>query len=175
MGVAELEVTVRPPDVITVQLPRMGGIEDARALITSPGDILFVPVPTNTGVVPGDPMPAGAVPLFGRQGVSSATPGTDEAGRPAIDIVLTAQASSELDAHAAAHLGEQLAIVADGVVVTAPTLNARSFGGQLQISGANEAEIGRLVAVLRLPPIAGTLQEVSFTEVQASPGCNAVG
>jgi preprotein translocase subunit SecD len=177
MGVAEVAVTPVPPDRIEVALPAMGEMEEARRLITARGDLLFVPVPPGQPAEIGATLPPGPTPLFGREGIASAAVAQDQAGRQAVDLVLTADAAAFLDAHAGAHLGEQLAIVSDGVVFSAPTLNATRFGGRLQISGGfdDEHAASRLVALLQLPLLPGNVEEVSFTELALAPGCNAGG
>jgi hypothetical protein len=101
--------------------------------------VLFVPIPPefNAQVEDGKPLPAGmdAAPLFGGEQIASASLGTDQLDHPAIDLVLTPEGARLMDNWAAAHFQERFAIVLDGTVVSAPSINATSFNGQIQISG----------------------------------------
>jgi preprotein translocase subunit SecD len=56
-------------------------------------------------------------------------------GNPAVNIVLTADGALAFDALAAAHQDERLAIVVDGIVVSAPTINETRFGGRAILLG----------------------------------------
>jgi preprotein translocase subunit SecD len=91
-----------------------------------------------------------AVPIFGGGQIAAARPGVTQTGLPAVDIELEAEAARLFDDYAAKHQGERFAIVLDGLVQSAPTINAARFNGQAQISGDfTPADVSRLVAVLR--------------------------
>ena len=58
-------------------------------------------------------------------------------------------AAADFDALAQEFFGKRLAIVIDGVVFSAPTINAAEFGGQLLISGDFEqADAAEMAAAL---------------------------
>ena len=77
-----------------------------------------------------------ATPIFGGDQISAARPGTTQTGLLAVDIELKSPGAALFDQYAAAHFGERFAIVLDGIVQSAPTINATRFGGQAQISGS---------------------------------------
>ena len=112
-----------------------------------------MPVPDEfaDAVVDGQPLPVGmpVVPLFGGEGVVQATVGSSQSGQPSVDVVLAPDAAAAFDAYAAAHFGGRFAIVLDGTVVGAPTINATRFDGRAQISGTFDvAAVRQLVAIL---------------------------
>lgn len=55
-------------------------------------------------------------------------------------VELTPEGSEAFDALAAEVIGSQLAVVLDGVVLSAPTVSASEFGGQLTVTGAFSGE-----------------------------------
>ena len=62
-----------------------------------------------------------------------------------LNIVFNNNGAAMFDAMAVANFGEQVAIVVDGVVQSAPLINATEFGGEAVISAAyNESEVGQL-------------------------------
>ena len=52
-----------------------------------------------------------------------------------VAVKLTAEGTKRFDDEAAKHQGDQLAILVNGKVVSAPVIQASKFGGVLQISG----------------------------------------
>ena len=83
--------------------------------------------------------------------VTRATTVVDQAsGRWSVDVALTKPAAKTFDALANEFFGKRLAIVVDGRVSVAPTINARKFGGRFAISGNLTAEDAKsLVDVLQ--------------------------
>ena len=148
--------TVRsiPDDRLRIDVADQAWADAVRDVATAPGIVQFVPIPTEyaDAVVEGEPLPAGMPiePLFGSDGIADASIGSDQLDQPAVDIVLSQEAARVFDDFAAAHLGERFAIVRDGLVLSAPTINATSFNGRAQISGAfDRAAIASLVAIVR--------------------------
>ena len=117
----------------------LGG-EDLIRMLIAPGDVTFVPVPREMDhlVEEGQPLPVGMTdiePLFTADGIAAARAIMDESGLPAVEVRLTTEAARIFDDHAAGHLGQRIAIVIDGIVRTAPVINAPDFGGEARISG----------------------------------------
>jgi preprotein translocase subunit SecD len=100
--------------------------------------------------------------------------GTNETGQRAVDITLKEEGARIFDAYAADHYQEQFAIVLDGTVISAPTIQATSFGGRAQISGAfsSLAEVNDLVTVLRYGALPNAIEEVSFSKISPTLGLN---
>ncbi|MEO6351278.1 MAG: hypothetical protein ABIP53_11560 [Candidatus Limnocylindrales bacterium] len=170
-GLAEYRVETKSDSAIQVSLPRMLDSSDVRGLISATGLIEFVPVPVGEGINLGDERPPDQSALFGRQGIADARPGDNGAGQTTLLMTLRPVAAATLDSFAAAHFGEQFAIVVDGIVIAAPTIQARSFGGSISLSGGVPAEASRLLTLLRYPPIPGHLDEASLVAVSPRTDC----
>jgi preprotein translocase subunit SecD len=99
------------------------------------------------GLLPTDPA---FHEIVGSGHVIDATVSEDGSGGPAIDLRLDAAAADALDAWAADHVGEQVAIVLDDVVFSAPVLRGADYDGSVQISGPfDPARAHVFVAILR--------------------------
>lgn len=159
---------VHPDQQVIVGLPA-GDTARWRRAMEQPGELTFVPVPPDLSeqVMDGQPLPIGMdpTPMFDEAGIVDAKVSADELGRPTVSLSLTPDAAEIFDAHAAAHYGERFAIVLDGTVLSAPSINAREFDGEAQISGnftPEEAE--DLVAALGSGPLPVPVSEVSVAD-----------
>lgn len=86
--------------------------------------------------------------------ISGARVVNDVLGGPAIEIVFQPDGAKDFEAVTAAHVGDQLAIVVDGVVMSAPTIQEAIPGGTARISGGfSEGEAGILAAILGAGPL----------------------
>jgi len=174
-GVAEPIVQTQGSDRIVVEIPGVTNEQDVRQLIGSTGLLQFVGVtPGSQGVVQGSSNPPGQL-LFTGGEVASAAPGTDPTGRRAIDIKLKETGARIFDEYAAKHGNQQdqIAIVLDGIVQSAPSINASSFGGNVQIQGQfTTAEVTNLVTVLKYGALPNAIEEVSFSKISPTLGLN---
>ncbi|PYI90830.1 MAG: protein translocase subunit SecDF [Verrucomicrobia bacterium] len=70
-----------------------------------------------------------------------------------VSLELDAKGAKDFDDLAAAHFQERFAILLDGAVQSAPSINAKYFGGRAQISGGRmgETEARNLASVLENP------------------------
>src|SRR5688572_3383032 len=168
-GVAEPIVQTQGSDRIVVEIPGITNEAEVRRLIGSTGRLEFQEVPPERAaeVVSGQRVPFGFRVIFGGDQIKSAAPGTNQAGQRAVDIRLQDEGARLFDQHAAQHYGEQFAIVLDDIVISAPSINARQFGGQAQISGGftSQAEVNQLVTVLRYGALPNAIEEVSFSKI----------
>ena len=172
VGVTLYDVRTEGAERIVVELPATSDAEDYRRLISARGDVTFVPLPADSQVEAGEQLRHDLEPLFGSEGVASATLATTDTGQEMVDVVLTRDAAEILDSFAAGNVGRQLAIAVDHVVLLAPVLRSASFGGRLQLAGGGERLANdRLVTLLRLPPLREALEEVRFDSVEPPPGC----
>lgn len=74
----------------------------------------------------------------------------DQFGRPVVSLKFNPQGTKLFDEATAQNVGRQIAIVLDGVVVSAPVVQERIRSGEAQISGSfTEAEAKRLAIMLR--------------------------
>ena len=131
---------------------------DISAVLAAPGVVEFVPIPAGQSeVVAGQPLPAQLPVLFGSGGVASVRDGSDQNGNAALDVNLTPAAAELFGAYTTDHVGEQLAIVLDGRVVTAPIIQSAITGGQVQITNASSGAGFALEATTRAILIGGEL------------------
>src|SRR6266404_5683378 len=70
-----------------------------------------------------------------------------------VSLELDSEGAKRFDELAAAHFQERFAILLDGIVQSAPSINAKYFGGRAQISGGRmgETEARNLASVLENP------------------------
>ncbi len=130
-GVAEPIVQTQGSDRIVVEIPGVTNEQQVRSLIGSTGRLDFVEVPParSNQVVAGQAIPPDLRVIFSGSEIESARPGFTQTGERAVDLTLRAEGARIFDEYAAAHYGEQFAIVLDGIVQSAPTINATRFGG----------------------------------------------
>ena len=169
-----------------MELPGVADPEDLRKLIGTTGRLDFIGVPDAYAnqVIGGQPLPPGlANPplctsttaegciLFSGDQIASAAPGQDSTGQNAVNLTLKSDGSAKFDAYAAAHYQKQFAIVLDGIVQSAPTLQATHFGGNAQITGNfTAAEMNNLVTVLKFGSLPLEIKEVGFTQLSPTLG-----
>jgi hypothetical protein len=146
---------------MTFTLSVGGPSDDAiRTVLAAPGLVAFVRIPAGTPeVTAGQSLPAALPVLFGSEGVASVRAATDQNGKPAVDIELTPAAAQLFAEYSANHIGEQLAIVLDGRVVSAPVIQSPITGGTVQITNASSNSGLDLGAPVRAILIGGPLPE----------------
>jgi preprotein translocase subunit SecD len=92
-------------------------------------------------------------------------------GKWYVQLYLTSKGSPAFDAMATAHQHEQIAIVLDGVVKSAPTIDATSFNGKPTITGAfSQSEAKNLALVLRYGALPVQLKEQNVEKISATLG-----
>ena len=186
-GVSEPVVQTQGADRIVVEIPGVANPDEVRNLIGSTGLLQFVPIPVSmTGVGEGSPIPTNAPPcpeslsnlaapcvLFNGDQIDSASPGFDAQNRRGVAFTLKADGARRFDELARVHQANQFAIVLDGTVQSAPTINAPRFGGEGIITGSfTQADITQLVTVLRFGALPLEVEEVSFSRISATLGLN---
>jgi preprotein translocase subunit SecD len=110
--------------------------------------------------------------LFSGDQINVARPGQEpNTGLPAVDFELKGDGARIFDEHAAAHQGERFAIVLDGRVISAPSINAAQFNGRGQISGNFTVDsMNELVTVLKFGSLPLEIREVGFSNLSATLG-----
>lgn len=184
VGITPYSMGFSEPDghTLTIRLPDLGAKADAlRSLITQRGLVEFVEVPADFAgqVVEGQPLPADMHKslIFSSDQISSARPGQDTMGQPAIDVDLKPEGARLFDQFAASHYGGanggvKFAILIDGIVQAALGLNSNHFDGSAQIVGNfSQDEVDRLAAVIQSGTLPVPLDEVSYsnTDCAATP------
>jgi protein-export membrane protein SecD len=149
--------------------------QEIRSLIGTSGVLEFIPVPARyfEATLQDQPLPEGMLdvePLFNGTEIADARIGQDQTtGEIVVNLELKETGARLFDEHAEEHYGERFAIVLDGIVESAPSINARRFGGQAQISGDfTVEEASNLVTVLKFGSLPVEIREVGFSACDGS-------
>ena len=109
--------------------------------------------------------------LLDGSALKTAYAGIDSNGNWLVQFSLTSAGSPKFDAIAAKYYHQVIAIVLDGVVISAPQINSTSFGGQGQISGNyTQAQAENLALVLRYGALPVQLQQQTVQTVSPTLG-----
>ncbi|MCR5389105.1 MAG: protein translocase subunit SecD [Lachnospiraceae bacterium] len=152
-------------DRINIEIP---GVTDANEILEdlgSPGTLYFC-----------DPE---GVPFISGEQIEDAQAGTykDDYGNNAycVDLVLNDEAAETFYQMTSAHIGEQLPIVYDEEVISAPKVQAAISGGKAQITGSfTYDEAARLASQIRIGSLSLELVELESQVVGAQMGSNAM-
>jgi preprotein translocase subunit SecD len=178
-GVAEPVVVTQGVDRVVVELPGVDDPESIRRLVGQTGKLEFVPIPPDSPlagqVQSGQTLDLNAYPpLFGGEQITSATLGTDQVGRPAVDFTLASEGADLFATYTTDNVGNQFAIVLDGTVISAPVIQSAITGGKGQITGGGTgfkaAEANNLITVLRYGSLPFPVQEVSTETIAPTLG-----
>jgi preprotein translocase subunit SecD len=174
-GVSEPVVTTQGKDRVVVELPGVSDPEAVRRLVGQTGRLDFVPL-GSTQATEGQVLdPKQYPPLFSGDQVSSATVGTDQNGRPAVDFVLKEDGKNKFAEYTRDNVGSYFAITLDGAVVSAPVINDSIPGGNVQITGGGLAGFTakaatELVTVLKFGSLPFPIAALSSEQISATLG-----
>ncbi|MDO8483962.1 MAG: protein translocase subunit SecD [Candidatus Limnocylindrales bacterium] len=174
-GVSEPVVVTQGSDRVVVELPGVTDPESVRRLVGQTGRLDFVPLGQTTAQE-GQPLDLTAnPPLFSGEQVQSATVGTDQNGRPAVDFVLKGEGAKLFGDYTAQHIGDYFAITLDSTVISAPVIQSSIPNGQVQITGGGlrgfgSKEAQNLVTVLKFGSLPFPIQELSSESISATLG-----
>jgi len=174
-GVSEPVVTTQGKDRVVIELPGVTDPEAVRRLVGQTGRLDFVPL-GSTQVSEGQTLdPTQYPPLFSGDQVSSATVGTDQNGRPAVDFVLKEDGKNKFAEYTRNNVGSYFAITLDGAVVSAPVINDSIPGGNVQITGGGLAGFSakaatELVTVLKFGSLPFPIAALSSEQISATLG-----
>jgi preprotein translocase subunit SecD len=174
-GVSEPVVTTQGADRVVVELPGVTDPEAVRKLVGATGRLDFVPL-GSTQVQQGQTIDLKTYPpLFSGDQVSSATVGTDQNGRPAVDFVLKSDGAKLFADYTAKNVGSYFAITLDGVVVSAPVIQNSIPNGNVQITGGglagfNAKDATNLVTILKFGSLPFPIQPLSSETISATLG-----
>ena len=134
-----------------------------------PNQIVVLPVRPQRGEEEGERMRLGPAELTGRA-VSSARAELIGGGW-GVSLRFNKEGSEGFDRLAEKYVGQRVAIVLDGVVQSAPTIQDTKFGGRAQITGSfTQSEAKDLALVLRYGALPVTLQEQTVDQVSPALG-----
>ena len=187
-------------DQILVQLPGVSDVARAKALIRSTSllELKLVeegPSPSReallqarNGVVPPDmevatqPSATGAEPLYylvrrvaavtGRD-LRNARPSLDEFNQPAVSFTLNREGAGKMGEITSANLGRGLAIILDGQVRSAPTIQGRITDSG-QITGVSQQEAEDLQITLRSGALPASLTYLEERTVGPTLGADSI-
>jgi preprotein translocase subunit SecD len=167
-GAVGIAIGTEGEDRLVVDLPAGIDTDALRKLIGQRGEVAFIPL-GDTQMRTGDVVDEALHPrLFGHEGVAGASVGTNgQTNQRVVTFQLTPAAATQFDAYTKAHIGQYFAIVLDGKVISAPTIQSEIPGGQVEISQSSAIggfpldEANELAAILRTGPLPAPLVEVS--------------
>jgi len=100
--------------------------------------------------------------VFGSKDMGQVLRTTDDIGYPAIGFELKPERRKAFGDFTAAHVDQQLAIVLDGVVISAPVIAAPLRGPSVIQGRFEEAEVDAMIAALRSGPLPVPLEFVEL-------------
>ncbi|HLO36252.1 MAG TPA: protein translocase subunit SecD [Candidatus Deferrimicrobium sp.] len=175
-GVSEPVITVQGTDRIVVELPGVSDPNAIRSLVRQTGTLDFVPL-GKTQKQKGDPIDPKQFPaLFGGTELSSATIGQNQTSGRVVTFQLKDTGAKLFADYTAQHIGDFFAIVLDGKVISAPTIDSAIPGGSVEISqkgtigGYPLKEATELVTILQFGSLPFPIQELSNTTISATLG-----
>ncbi|MDP3404216.1 MAG: protein translocase subunit SecD [Brevundimonas sp.] len=113
--------------------------------------------------------------LVSGENLTRAGVGADESGRPAIDFRFDGQGARRFGEATATNIGRPFAIILDGKVISAPTIQSPITGGTGQITGSfSIAEASELVNLLNGGALPAPLTVEERRTVTAELGADAV-
>ena len=113
--------------------------------------------------------------LVSGENLTRAGVGADQSGRPAIDFRFDGQGARRFGEATAANIGKPFAIILDGKVISAPTIQGPITGGTGQITGSfSIAQASELVNLLNGGALPAPLKVEDRRTVTAELGADAV-
>jgi preprotein translocase subunit SecD len=186
-GVAEPQVVIQGNDRVIVEMPGLQNPDQIRNLVGTTGRLDFVPL-GSTGATQGQQLPQQTLDtkctdtvvvncvLFSGDQVAAASIGANAAGLRTVDFTLQSTGKDLFAQYTADHIGDFFAIVLDGKVISAPTINDSIPNGQVQISqdgtigGYPLADAQNLVTILQFGQLPFPIQELANTTVSPTLG-----
>ena len=201
LGVAEPSISQQGADQILVQLPGVTEIERAKGIIGSPGllelkivegspspskEALMVngQVPQGMEIVPGNTGGIGdtstvyymvkKVAAVTGQDLRSARASLDENSRPAVSFTLSNEGGRKFGKISSENIGKQLAIILDGRVQSAPTLESK-INSEGRITGSfTPEEVADLSLKLRSGALPAKLDYLEEQTIGPTLGADSI-
>jgi len=193
LGTREPSITRQGAERIVVQAPGESDPAALERVIGQTAQLTFQMVDSENSVqdavagrVPPDAQlllgPDGVTPylvkkrvLVSGENLTRAGVGSDQSGRPAIDFRFDGQGARRFGEATAANIGKPFAIILDGKVISAPTINGPILGGSGQITGNfSITEASELVNLLNGGALPAPLTVEERRTVTAELGADAV-
>lgn len=163
-GTREPTIMRQGTDRILIEVPGIGSAQELKDLIGTTAKLTFHPVLSTTSN-PNAPVASGnqllpdaerqglyhlldEVPVVTGDDLTDARPTTDDNGTPAVSFRFNVSGARAFGDYTAGHIGEPFAIVLDGKVISAPTIQAHIAGGSGIITGRFSVEEATDLALL---------------------------
>lgn len=179
VGTREPTIQRQGDDRIVIQVPGIGSAAELKKLIGKTGSLTFNPVVGQTqdaGAAVGagnlllpmkdEPktyMIVERTPVVTGEDLTDAQPAYDQNGRPAVSFRFDPAGGRKFGDYTAANIGSPFAIVLDGEVISAPTIQSHISGGSGIITGSftvpESTELAVLLRAGALPAKLDWLQE----------------
>jgi preprotein translocase subunit SecD len=186
-GVAEPQVVIQGADRIIVEMPGVQNADQIRNLVGTTGRLDFVPLGQNAMAKDQEVAPEVLATdcsatvtemcvLFSGDQVAAAKIGSTQTGQRTVDFTLSGDAKQLFGDYTTNNVGDYFAIVLDGKVITAPTINEPIPNGQVQISqnstigGYPLADAQNLVTILQFGQLPFPIAELANTTVSPTLG-----
>jgi preprotein translocase subunit SecD len=200
LGVAEPSISQQGTDQILVQLPGVADVEHAKSIIGSPGllELKIVegsPSPSKEALMVNGQVPQGMeiVPGAGGAGdtstvyymvkkvaavtgqdLRSARASVDENNRPAVSFTLSNEGGRKFGKVSGENIGRQLAIILDGHVQSAPTLESK-INSEGRITGSfTPEEVADLSLKLRSGALPAKLDYLEEQTIGPTLGADSI-
>jgi preprotein translocase subunit SecD len=200
LGVAEPSIAQQGADQILVQLPGVADVEHAKSIIGSPGllELKIVegaPSPSKEALMVNGQVPQGMeiVPGAGGAGdtstlyymvkkvaavtgqdLRSARASVDENSRPAVSFTLSNEGGRKFGKVSGENIGRQLAIILDGRVQSAPTLESK-INSEGRITGSfTPEEVADLSLKLRSGALPAKLDYLEEQTIGPTLGADSI-
>ena len=192
-GTKEIAITRQGADRIVVQAPGQSDPAELERLVGRTAQLTFQMVDTSTnglqdamsGRVPpdaelltddqGTPFLVKKRILVSGENLTRAGVGSDQNGRPAIDFRFDGQGARRFGEATAQNIGKPFAIILDGKVISAPTIQGPITGGTGQITGSFSIQsASELVNLLNGGALPAPLKVEERRVVTAELGADAV-
>jgi len=163
-GTREPTIMRQGTDRILIEVPGIGSAQELKDLIGTTAKLTFQPVVSRTtnpdatagagNIVLPDAERKGlsyvldAVPVVTGDDLTDARPDTDQNGYPAVSFRFNVSGARAFGDYTAEHIGEPFAIVLDGKVISAPTIQSHIAGGSGIITGNFTVEEATNLALL---------------------------
>jgi preprotein translocase subunit SecD len=163
-GTREPTIQRQGADRILIQVPGIGSATELKALIGTTAKLTFNPVVRRGNAEDKNPGPRNlSLPSMDEQGVwyvveetpvvtgddlTNASPAFDQNNRPAVEFQFDTSGARRFGDYTAANIGAPFAIVLDGKVISAPTIQSHIPGGRGIITGNFTVEESTRLAVL---------------------------
>ena len=183
-GVAEPLIQQSGTDRIILQMPGISDVEAVKKVVGNVAKLEFrlVPAGVTTGGVgtttlrskSGEPYVVEDQALMTGDAVDDARVDIDQNGQVRVLLKLSASGSQTFARITSENIGRQLAIILNGVVNSAPTIQSAITGGSAEITGFNMEEARELKIVLKSGALPAPLEVLEERTVGPTLGLESV-